>query len=100
MLKHCMVCGKEFLTTRGNKAICSWICKQERHRQLAREEARVIQEARARRDKGCEACGFTEVVGIYYKQHKAYVLCPNHLAMIKQKKCTIADLISTDAATA
>jgi hypothetical protein len=99
-IKICVVCGIRFTARRTDKITCSFACKQERKRQLAREEARAISEARKRRSAGCEVCGFTEVTEIYYKQHRAYVLCPNHLAMIKRGMCAIDDLLDAKAATA
>ena len=99
MKKICGICKKEFETTRANKNICSWSCRQENNRTFSRERARENRATKRLcvkityyKKRKCFICGFDETVDTHHEGTSTYTLCPNHHALITRNIKTIKQL--------
>ncbi len=83
--KNCGMCNKKFNTTYKNKNICSLLCRQQKITTYTRDLMRKHREAKRNRIKiPCQVCGFNETTDLHHENGEAYILCPNHHALLSR----------------
>lgn len=89
--KMCAICGREFVTDRNVKNICSFECRMEHNRQHSRHYSRMKRSSR--KCEPCIVCGFSETTDRHREGDKTYILCPNHHALITRGKKTLQEVL-------
>ncbi len=92
-IKNCSICCLPFTPKQKRQNVCSFSCRQEKVRLVARGRKRGVRYGISILNARCEICGYSETVDVYHEGSDLFILCPNHHALITRGIKTLKQLI-------